>query len=330
MDLYYWLDPKTALEIAMDAGRHCVKFDPAALTAEQRALLAHYTDSPRSTEAWQRDLGREVLVLGSRQGGHVWGFVTPTQPTIEAVLAACEQQETKHLAEESKRTAAHERDVAKTLEALDKDPTINTLYYGVDTRDPRIDARRAELEPRRLEILRQRAEEEAAKKARFEQAEAARIAEAAEKKARRAAQIATCVRDWGDDDQRQRLADGVLPEAEALELIESHVLAPLAHHAEYERIFFDDLVHDENCSAVEGLSCKRTEVTELSREQYAIFRSLKDSAIAAAAAIDATLTLEKRRHHCACDYCHHYLVRLGVLVHVEWGALSVSREYGLP
>lgn len=147
---------------------------------------------------------------------------------------------------------------------------------------------------------------------------------------RRTAQIAALVRDWGDDSQRARLADDMLPESEAMDLIRQRVLAPLEGLAAYERIGVDDLDHDEGCPE-EDITCSRDEAESLGRDEYAALCTIRAAAEQARGGLGegATLGTEVREHTCSCDDCDATLTRYGVSVRLAWGKLSVQREYAL-
>ena len=141
---------------------------------------------------------------------------------------------------------------------------------------------------------------------------------------RKAEQIANWVRDHMDDNAQGRFKLGLLPTDEVLASLREHVFADLAPFPRYQRIDSDDIDHLDGCSEYgdPGMSCETEAAESLTAEQFTVMASIRESAPEGA-------TVEARVHTCCCDDCEAGIVRFSALVTVPFGELTFSREYSL-
>jgi hypothetical protein len=138
-----------------------------------------------------------------------------------------------------------------------------------------------------------------------------------------AAGLAAVVADFGDESQRARQAEGVLPEGEALALLRDRVLfARLDGFDRYQRLTAADIDHGDDCYlpkaqfSVEGLD-------ELDASTYE-----RLVAIRTAAGDGATVIARKHEGWCVVRDCDGGSVtRRSIHVSVTWNGRTFSREY---
>lgn len=169
-------------------------------------------------------------------------------------------------------------------------------------------------------------EAEAATRAREAEAEAARLAKAEAARLATLDQLAAHIREHGSEDQRGRLAEpgpagglGALPEAEALDSLKAHVLAPLAGEADYLLLQADDLPHEDDCVADEA-SYGSERVDSYPADVWRRVRALR------ALVPDADVDVRLHTGECGCDATAK---RYGIAVEITVGALSFCRELGV-
>jgi len=136
--------------------------------------------------------------------------------------------------------------------------------------------------------------------------------------------LANFVENHGSDNQRQRLAAGLLPWQEANDSLEAHLYSPLKDFPEYQR--FQD---EEVCKCIEtnflDRVCKPTyksaDATELSATEWERFTAIKKCVPLA--------TFQLREHSAACMAFVPTVVRRGVIVKFAVDSLKFKREFAL-
>jgi hypothetical protein len=142
------------------------------------------------------------------------------------------------------------------------------------------------------------------------------------KKANRAT-LAEWTGKYGTDNQRQRLAAGLLPWKEVYEAAEEHLYGPLAAFPPYKRFEIEEV-----CECLRGSlddACKvkfqSVDATELTAEEWEGYSRIQ------AAVPDATFQL--REHRAQCVTAFDPKIRRGVIVKFTMGQLSFKREFAL-
>jgi len=141
----------------------------------------------------------------------------------------------------------------------------------------------------------------------------------------------------GTDSQRQRLAEGLLPEHEVTTLLRCVALDPVKASL-YVKLQPSDVEHDDDCG--DNVDPKFSGTVEdvddgLSTSEYAALVTLRAKVEDALPGLrdalpNAAVTQTLRQHRCWCD-CEDSaaICRRGLLVTVTWHGLEASREYGL-
>ena len=210
------------------------------------------------------------------------------------------------------------------------------VYYEFLTvsmpKDERLDAKRGEAE----RIATVKTEEAKAKaQAKLAACEADFAKKEAEKEAEAEARVAV-IAEWveahGTENQKARLADGLLPESEIVDAIRDEVFAPMdsmyaGHYGEvggrYEKMKSSDVCtcesyYDEGtCHVVFSVE----DATELTAEQYEV--------IVAARKAMPKATIKARVHIGSGDECESVEKRYSLHVKVDYHGIPLSREYAL-
>ena len=327
-----------------DAGRAC--------RAKSGSLPVEITDE------WLAGLSPELraalapLVSTEVGGGTALSAGNPVEPTLAELsrcLAIKVADDQKALAERIASQAEKEaRAIVAVREWLASDrPWVERDYsgrglrrfraagcpYGAADDLPADHPLRAEvaavMAAAEIEAKRQSAEFEATEKAMEEanvaaQAKAKAETEANEK--RLAAAIAELVAKSGTASQRERLAAGRLPRAEALDLVRSVVFVELEKAPRYVRL----TARDVGATCGGELEFSARDLTECPAYAWETL-----TAIGTAAPEGATVQLRSHVGSCSCDgdttgdECSE-VERLSVLVTLDWHGAQLSREYAVP
>jgi hypothetical protein len=141
------------------------------------------------------------------------------------------------------------------------------------------------------------------------------------KKANRAT-LAEWVGQHGTENQRQRLAAGLLPWQEAYEAAENYLFAPAAAFQLYQRFEIEDIclcvrMGDDFCDP----KFQSVDATELTADEWEQFARIK-SALPGA-------QFQLREHRAQCKSAENPEMRRGVIVKFTMGQLTFKREFAL-
>lgn len=141
------------------------------------------------------------------------------------------------------------------------------------------------------------------------------------KKANRAT-LAEWTGKHGTENQRQRLAAGLLPWKEVYEAAEEHLYAPLAEFPLYKRFEIgqvcEAVTEGEPACDVKFQSVDAVELTAEEWDEYAKIRAARPDA-----------TFQLREHRAECQHTDRVQIRRGVIVKVSLGKLTFKREFAL-
>jgi len=295
-----------------------IEYDLTALTQEERKLLldaasvAAHSYAANTVELRPYRISSEHSLVYSYQWleqGHV---LTPEQGiaaigTLRATRAALLEQAEQQTLAEQKRKQAHQQKISDAVEqwlGLPRDRTVE-VYQSLS----RQEQQEFDLDSRVVERRAQWRRED----------EAQTTAEAEAKRVRKQAQIAAWVADHGTLSQQERLAAGLLDEAEVLDGIREQTFAPVSLPL-YRKLVTEDVDHNEECGHydVDYASDEAKDATEAEFDTLKVIR---------AALPAATVTL--RRHTATCNTCDRTATRAGILAVVTVGEFDLRREFGV-
>lgn len=127
------------------------------------------------------------------------------------------------------------------------------------------------------------------------------------------------VRQIGSESQKQRLADGLLPEDEAEMLVREHLFTSFGDAERYERLVEGD-VHDSDCYGEVEFSVETA--TELPEGAYAQLLKLRKLS-------PQDVKVTPRLHKGSCESCGDEAIRYSALATATWHGKEYSREYSL-
>ena len=341
------VDRNTALMAGLDnEGDYTISFSPSDLSDAQRAELSRSAGADGAYLVNQKLLTDSSGFTSSKYTGMVPPVASPDIDTMRLLLDARIAVRAKMI--EDQRLAdieIVERYIGcKTDEELvgknnygDADLDFWVREWGIKAANSlgdqatlaRIERIRTELIPMRQAEI---AEEWAAKKAESAREEAEREAEEARKKAekkaaaeRRTAQLSAWIAEHGTDNQRGRLAEGVLPETEIVDAIREQVFAPLAGEPRYVKLTAVDV------------RAECTSEDEIDPHEVAFNVTPKETLTAAEydRLIDlrklmpgAEITVRSHNGWCKESNCEADIYRTSYRVKITLGELELSREYG--
>lgn len=305
---------KALLEGKEDYGYKTVEIDPAALTQEEREMLAEH----------QHDGVFEATYYSPISVGHADADVV--RQVLQARIAK------KKVADEM----AEANRVNRIKEFLDKTPAefFNTqelkgfefprYNLPIIAEDPRdcndeevaaLKSHTAEIEEMRQELLRKYKENQAAIKE-HDKMEAERKQQEAEQREK---QLADWVAEHGTDSQKARFADGLLAEEEILDGIREQVFAPLAGEERYTKIKASDVCECkiEMCD----VDFEVEDAETATEKQYEYLVAVRDRM--------PNAKVQLRRHTGEGERCAETVTRYSLLVTVEVGVITLSREYAV-
>ena len=333
------IDKNAALRAGIDnEGIKIVKFDPADLNQEQRDKLA------KSSKYWSNSgpdsfqhLHQVNFGLGSTQ----------ISPTAEATLETMKKALDERIAwgkNKAKEVKQEKLDLITEFLALEdekcwelrhwrgKDEWIWTQYGHFNhlkefAKD--LEHREALAKIERIKtiadaaVVRAKAEHEAKEKAEKITTEKRR-AEKAELLKAQDAQIAKWVEKSGNQSQKDRLAEDMLPRDEIVDFIRDEAYVPLTGFPRYDKLKASDICtceysySDDYCDCSYDVKTKTTATPE----EYGILQEIKK--------LIPDATVELREHEGTSDDCENTVTRTGIMVRVKVGAFDFSREYGIP
>lgn len=136
--------------------------------------------------------------------------------------------------------------------------------------------------------------------------------------------LANFIENHGSDNQRQRLAAGLLPWQEANDALEAHLYSPLKDFPVYQRFTVEEVCKCVETGFMEEAckpTFKATDATELSAKEWETFAAVKKCVPLA--------TFQLREHRAACAAFVPAEVRRGVIVKFDVDNLKFKREFGL-
>ena len=144
-----------------------------------------------------------------------------------------------------------------------------------------------------------------------------------EARKRNRATLAEWVGQHGTENQRQRLAAGLLPWKEAFEAAEDYLFKPTSSFAVYKKFDVGDVCM---ClSRAEGETCspkfQSVDATELTADEWEQFARIKSTVPGA--------QFQLREHRAQCESASEPQVRRGVIVKFTLGQLTFKREFAL-
>lgn len=293
----------------------------SSLSTEERDVLA---EAITATSGWE---------LGATMSDRAAGGGIP-EATEEHVRAALARRAERRRAEKESREAERLRREAEydalAARIVAEGPQEYLLRYGNRFLGPIIPGAVAD-RPEVQEIIRQakvlRAEQEA-RQERFRQEREERLRAEREEAERREEEYRTAVsefvRTYGDENQIQRQAAGVLPDEEAEGLVRNHLFAAgdSARLAKHSRIRPAHIPCECDYQE-EQYEYDQEALSTLTAEQWEIAQQLR--------AAFPTARIEHRRHTGRCASCQAGTVtRYSALVTIDWHNRPFSRAYALP
>lgn len=261
---------------------------------------------------------------------------TPAWEAICAALRAECAKRAEAAAQDAAREAEEKREsdalIAAVLEApVDGLTKAYNAYYGTIERvtslsplyryrvimwsDPRLDAKRAEVDAFVSAHNERVKQESEAKEARDE-------AERLEREGRYATAVSEFVTVHCTANQQSRHAEGLLPEVELLTAIRDHAFAQLADFVRYSRLRASDLDHTaDDCES----RFDAQPLTALTAGEFETLAAIRDSAPEGSA-------VEPRVHSawCTSDTCEARTVtRHSIKATIDWHGREFSREFAL-
>jgi hypothetical protein len=140
------------------------------------------------------------------------------------------------------------------------------------------------------------------------------------KRANRAT-LAEWINKHGTANQRQRLANGLLPWKEAFEAAEEHLYAPLAEFPLYKRFEIEEVCQPEGDEGLCKVKFQSVDATELTADEWDTYSKIR--------AVIHNATFQLREHRAQCNHTVEWLVRRGVIVKFSLGQLTWKREFAL-
>lgn len=136
------------------------------------------------------------------------------------------------------------------------------------------------------------------------------------------------VREQGTESQRRRLADGLLPEREADELVYATAFAALNRRRRYHRISAHEIHGGEACEEGNGEShCEfhAEEAESLGEAEYDELREILELL----KPLGEAATVQPRFHEGYCRDCNRTVQRYSARVAIQWHGRELVREYQL-
>ena len=137
----------------------------------------------------------------------------------------------------------------------------------------------------------------------------------------RDAAISAAVAEWGTESQRARRGEGLLPDAEVLDMVRESLFGAI-DVLRYGRLDEADVEHTDECAGPD-VEFSAPNASSLDDRQYATLGRIR-----AAAPEGATVTPRVHRGHC--DECYGTTEsKTSALVRLDWHGFRLSREYAL-
>jgi len=297
-----------------------IEYDLPTLTPEERTLLLaanivpprNYTVSASTIELRPYSLENGKIsyeyawliqdrVLSPAEGLTAVSALLATQPPL------LEQAEQKRIEKEQEQKVYWER-IEAACERYLRLPRkrVNEVYEALNyqertdfNRDPRITQRR--------EAWKQ--EDDAMKTAQTEA-----------KQARKRAQIVAWVPEHGTPSQQERLAAGMLPDAEVVDAMRDQAFAAVTLPL-YELLTKEDIEHTEDCYGERGLEYESVELHVATAVQFELLKLVRGAMPGA--------TVSLRRHTGKCNTCDGTVTRIGILSVLTVGEFEFRREFAV-
>lgn len=145
--------------------------------------------------------------------------------------------------------------------------------------------------------------------------------------ARDAAEITAWVNTHGTESQRERFAEGLLPEEELWHGIREWIFASFEGTTRYARIDTRQIRHRDDCDGCHEIHCDTVpaDANGLTPAAYDRLKHLRSLA----AACPAPVVVEALEHYCECEGCEAVISRNSGKARAVFGGRILTREYAL-
>lgn len=300
---------KALLEGKGNWGYETVEIDPAVLTQEERAMLAEH----RHDDLFEASYYSPISV------GHA--DVDVVRQLLQARIVKKKEQEEKTEADRVNRIkdflnkAPEEFFTASEHKGIEfPSRSVASLNPKTDEEKAAVAAHKEKIKSLEQELMARYAENQAAIKEHDKQERIRKKQEAEQKKK----QLEDWVAEYGTESQKARYADNLLAKEEILHGIREQVFAPLAGEERYVKIKSADVC---DCNYYCHVDFEVEDAESATAEQYEYLVAVRERMPEA--------TVQLRKHTADCKNHEESLTRYSLLVTVEVGLLTLSREYAV-
>lgn len=343
MKAIIFIDTKEAMLAGVNnTGEYTIEFNPAELSHPQRDELAK--SNFRDNETF---IAYKIIGLLDQFTGGVQPDIDTLRNTLDARIAARKEKAEEEALEKTKEAEINLKNIEE-WSASDAENRIEYVtagwarYGGRQWRikwpctrptynDEDETRKAAKNNPLILEAIEdaeslvfwknlEDAIDDMRKEKLSEEKERLEEAEAEAKKQRIVEQIAAWVAAHGTKDQKDRLADNLLPKEEIINAIRTQAYVNLDEFPRYKKLKASDFC---TCDYEYGdnIYYETEEADSLNASDYATLQAIKS-----AAPKDAQI--EPRIHIGKCEDCESTATRIGFMVRITVGEFNFSREYG--